>query len=340
MIWIRADANREIGVGHVMRCLTIADALKKQGQQVKFIVSDTSVIGLLESRGQEYRVLGSDYRDMESELSALQEFIALDKPKVMLADSYSVTSEYMSRVPRDVRVAYMDDMCRTDILPDLLINYNIFAEEALYGERTSKVRFLLGVPYVPVRQEFRNVNYQPCETAERVIITTGGSDKYNLAGQILRGVLKNETTALLKYTVVSGMYNTHLEDLKQLAKEHENIELRCNVSNMWDLMRESDIAVSAAGSTMYELAALGLPTVCFSFVDNQERIARGFYEKGLVPYSGNYLLQGEKMILEIVEQIDCLAQDAELRRSYNRKQRETVDGLGAERIAAELIKLM
>ena len=66
-------------------------------------------------------------------------------------------------------------------------------------------------------------------------------------------------------------------------------------------MRDSDIAVTAGGSTMYELSALGVPMVCFSFVDNQERIVEGFVERGLVGFGGNYLLQGEAMAAEAAE---------------------------------------
>ena len=72
MIWIRADANREIGTGHIMRCISIAHALEQCGQQVCFIIADGSGAPILENGGQEYRILDSDYRHMEDEFPRLR----------------------------------------------------------------------------------------------------------------------------------------------------------------------------------------------------------------------------------------------------------------------------
>lgn len=87
---------------------------------------------------------------------------------------------------------------------------------------------------------------------------------------------------------------------------------------------------------MYELSAVGVPIICFSFVDNQERIVRGFVREGLVSFGGDYLAQGELMLDEIVCHIKELAADFELRQSFSRRLRRLVDGRGAERIAAAL----
>ncbi len=126
MIWIRADANETIGSGHVMRCLSIADALKRQGQQVCFLTADENAAGLLEARGQAFRVLHTDYRRMEGELEALEELLA--DGGFFLADSYFVTAAYLDRVRERLPVGYLDDMGRRDLAADLLIDYNIFAE--------------------------------------------------------------------------------------------------------------------------------------------------------------------------------------------------------------------
>nr|WP_296455213.1 UDP-2,4-diacetamido-2,4,6-trideoxy-beta-L-altropyranose hydrolase [uncultured Acetatifactor sp.] len=335
MIWIRADANETIGSGHVMRCLSIADALKQQGQQVCFLTADENAAGLLEARGQAFRVLHTDYRRMEGELEALEELLA--GGGFFLADSYFVTAAYLDRVRERLPVGYLDDMCRRDLAADLLIDYNIFAEARLY-EGCKAAEFLLGPEYAPLRAEFAG---NACETrarASRVLITTGGGDRYNLAGQLLEKALAHPGTACLEYHVVSGAYNVHLAELKALERRHGNLRIYSNVSDMCGLMRDSDIAVTAGGSTMYELSALGVPMVCFSFVDNQERIVEGFVERGLVGFGGNYLLQGEAMAAEAAEAIALLAGDRELRQTYSRRLQAVVDGRGAMRIARRIIQ--
>lgn len=332
MIWIRADANEEIGTGHVMRCLSIADALKRRGQRPCFITADERAVPVLERRGQEYRILHSDYRNMEDELPGLLDLIAGGKPDFFLADSYFVTPRYLREVRRSVPAGFLDDLARTDLAADLLVNYNIFADASLYGAALCG-KYLLGTEYVPLRGEFRGVEYSVRERAETVLVTTGGSDKYNLAGQLLKKALADPHAAELRYLVVSGAYNVHLPELTELEGRHANVHICCNVNNMSELMRESDIAVSAGGSTMYELSAVGVPVICISFVDNQERIVRGFVEKGLACFGGNYLAQGEAVLDGAVSGINRLVADPALRRDYSARLRALVDGKGAERIA-------
>lgn len=436
MIWIRADANKEIGMGHVMRCLSIADALKKRGEQVCFLTADESAAALFRERGQEYRVLHSDYAMLEGELGTLEGMLSENPPSFFLADSYFVTAEYFGRIRKYTPVGYLDDKCLTGFPLDVLINYNIFAEPGLYEGQNPEAVLLLGTKYAPLREEFTAGEYRVREEASRVLVTTGGSDRYNLAGRFLEKALAlegkvlaseeraltseeealaaggkalangkkalalgekmqtseekalangekalalgermrtagekalaneektltlgeklqtvgekamaNEEKALalgetrrLEYHVISGVYNVHLEQLRELERRHPNVHIFSNVSDMARRMRESDIAVTAGGSTMYELSAAGVPMICFSFVDNQERIVEGFLKRGLVCFGGNYLTQGEGMLEAAAESLARLSADRELRRSYSEKQREAVDGLGAARIAEALIR--
>ena len=347
MIWIRADGGREMGTGHVMRCLSVAAALRQMGEQVCFLVADDSSVPLLEARGQSYRVLSSSYRNPEEELPKLLPILRESERSLFLADSYFVTAKYLRQVRELMPVCYMDDRGISTLPVDLLINYNIFAERSLYregicknGEEACKTDYLLGTEYAPLRQEFQKTRAPIRERAERVLITTGGSDRYDLAGRILRQALKDPEIGDIEYCVVSGIYNQHLPQLLELERCNENVHIFSNVSNMAGLMQSCDIAVSAGGSTMYELCAAGVPILCFSFVDNQEKIVEGFARRQVVPFAGNYLTQGEQMFRMITEHIALLRGSLELRRSYSAKERELVDGKGAVRIAFRLCELL
>ena len=191
MIGIRADANREIGLGHVMRCLSIADALRAEGQQVCFILADNNAEELLKGRGQEYHILNSAYNRMEEELEDLQKFLKEKKIGLFLIDSYQVTENYLARLKSMVKTIYMDDIPKFAYPVDGIINYNIYGGDMPYQELTltrngqKEPKLWLGPAYAPLREQFQGIDYKFRPVAENVLITTGG--RFHIRGCINKG---------------------------------------------------------------------------------------------------------------------------------------------------------
>lgn len=379
MVVIRADANSKIGMGHVMRCLSVADALLKRGEEVLFVTADDTPVPLLTKKGVPYRVLHTDYADMEAELPELWEVLrelpqGAESPDATLAqkntsilvDSYYVTEKYLAALKKRITTIYMDDIYAFSYPVDMLINYNIYGEEMGYEKDAAfaDTKLLLGTEYVPLREEFsagagyaqsrkelsaETENVTPAEdrlhqTAEQgrtadggILITTGGSDSFNLAGQLLMEAMKYDALKEKEYHVVSGSLNPHIGELQALAQKHENIHIHCNVTNMAELMAESEVALSAGGSTLYELCAVGVPVIAFSFAENQERLVQTFVKRGIAQYGGNYRTDGNKMIQNTIAGLETLLEDKNLRSEYRKKARTLVDGKGAERIAEALL---
>lgn len=341
MILIRADGGREIGSGHIMRCLSVAEAFQKRGKEVLFVLADDAAVSLLTERGQQFRILHTDYRKPVEELPTLIPVLEMYRPELFLADSYFMTPEYLEQVGRYTKTAYIDDMCAFPCPVDILINYNIYGDTLPYRKQalSRKRSFLLGCAYAPLRAEFRNVEYSVKGNAKNVLITTGGGDKYNLAGLILQCALSDAGCRELCYHVISGSFNSNLSGLRIIAEQYNNVQIHDNVCNMAELMKQCDIVVTAGGSTMYELCAVGLPIVCFSFADNQERLVGTFIEKGLARYGGNYLKEKEELPKRVVEHVRLLAESKTLREDYSRREKKLVDGKGAERLAEALMEL-
>ena len=379
MVVIRADANSKIGMGHVMRCLSVADALLKRGEEVLFVTADDTPVPLLTKKGIPYCVLHTDYADMEAELPALWEVLrelpqGAESPDAALAqkntsilvDSYYVTEKYLAALKKRITTIYMDDIYAFSYPVDMLINYNIYGEEMGYEKDAAfaDTKLLLGTEYVPLREEFsagagyaqsrkelsaETENVTPAEdrlhqTAEQgrtadggILITTGGSDSFNLAGQLLMEAMKYDALKEKEYHVVSGSLNPHIGELQALAQKHENIHIHCNVTNMAELMAESEVALSAGGSTLYELCAVGVPVIAFSFAENQERLVQTFVKRGIAQYGGNYRTDGNKMIQNTIAGLETLLEDKNLRTEYRKKARTLVDGKGADRIAEAII---
>lgn len=366
MVVIRADANSKIGMGHVMRCLSVADALLKRGEEVLFVTADDTPVPLLTKKGIPYRVLHTDYADMEAEMPELWEVLrelpqGAESPDATLAqkntsilvDSYYVTEKYLAALKKRITTIYMDDIYAFSYPVDMLINYNIYGEEMGYEKDAAfaDTKLLLGANYVPLREEFSAgagyvqsrkelslgaANVPPAEEGG-ILITTGGSDSFNLAGQLLMEAMKYDALKEKKYHVVSGSLNPHIGELQALAQKHENIHIHCNVTNMAELMAESEVALSAGGSTLYELCAVGVPVIAFSFAENQERLVQTFVKRGIAQYGGNYRTDGNKMIQNTIAGLETLLEDKNLRSEYRKKARTLVDGKGAERIAEAII---
>ncbi len=376
MVVIRADANSKIGMGHVMRCLSVADALVKRGEEVLFVTADDTPVPLLTKKGIPYRVLQTDYADMEAELPELWEVLRelqeealsrmssqrAESPEealpqrntAILVDSYYVTEKYLAALKKRITTIYMDDIYAFSYPVDMLINYNIYGEEMGYEKDTAfaDTKLLLGTEYVPLREEFSagTENVTPAadrmlQTAEQqgtaancgILITTGGSDSYNLAGQLLTEAMKYDALKEKEYHVVSGSLNPHIGELQALAQKHENIHIHCNVTNMAELMAESEVALSAGGSTLYELCAMGVPVIAFSFAENQERLVQTFVKRGIAQYGGNYRTDGNRMIQNTIAGLETLLENENLRAEYREKARTLVDGKGADRIAEAIL---
>ena len=233
----------------------------------------------------------------------------------------------------------MDDIYAFSYPVDMLINYNIYGEEMGYEKDAAfaDTKILLGTEYVPLREEFSAAEQQRTAADGGILITTGGSDSFNLAGQLLMEAMKYDALKEKEYHVVSGSLNPHIGELQALAQKHENIHIHCNVTNMAELMAESEVALSAGGSTLYELCAMGVPVIAFSFAENQERLVQTFVKRGIAQYGGNYRTDGNKMIQNTIAGLETLLEDENLRTEYRKKARTLVDGKGADRIAEAIL---
>ncbi len=331
MIYVRADGNSKIGMGHVMRCIAISNEIKELGGEVTFILADEEVEAQLTDQGFQTIVLHTDYSDMETELDRLYE--VLPQGSIILVDSYFVTENYLGKLKEKATVFYLDDVNAFDYPVDCIINGNIYGSEVPYGAP----KVLAGCKYAPLRREYRMMR-DKCNP-EYLLFTTGSSDPYSITKQLMEAVLHEPELCRMEIRIVCGKYNKDYETLKALEKQYANIKVLQNVSDMWNIMSGAMAAVTAAGSTMTELSCLGVPTICFSFVDNQKRVAATYAQKGFVHFSGDYQEQGEEMILQLCKALKELVRDEKLRNQYSEKVLDLVDGLGSYRIAKEIIAM-
>lgn len=333
MIYFRVDANEKIASGHMMRCLSIAHALKKKGEESCFLTADFYARPMLEQQGFPYICLNSEWNQPESELEALISVIREKRVRLLVLDTYYVTPDYFKRLHKETRLAYLDDLNHFLYETDILINYLNYYEKFNYPENYKNTRLLLGCQYAPLREEFMNQERAVPKEVTHVLLTTGGGDEYHVAEHYLEEALSDKRLARLQFYVVAGRFHPSVERLRQLEAENQTVHICQNVTNMAELMRHCEIGISAGGTTLYELCACRLPSLCFGFADNQLEGIEAFGKQGVFLNLGDIRKDQKKSIKEMVEKTVLLCESEELRASFTEKMKAVTDGRGAERIA-------
>ncbi len=335
MIYIRADMNEQIATGHIMRCLSIADALRGLGEPVRFILADEQAVSLLKQRGYDAIVLHTQWNCMEEELSVLSQVIRNEHIDKLLIDSYQVTQRYLAELSKLVTTFYIDDLNLFEYQVDVVICYANYWKKFQYKINDKRTTYLLGMKYVPLKQAFWNCEAKIIsEKADNLLILTGGSDPFNVTEQILDSI---DTYQFQTIDVICGIYNTNYNKFVKKYENNKNIKLHQAVNNIEQYMKKADIAISAGGTTLYELCAIGTPAISFSFADNQLDNVRQFQEDGLIDYAGDARM--DDIAGTINQYLTRYRNDFELRKEKSEKMQKMVDGKGAERIARAIVTL-
>lgn len=334
MIYIRADANEHIGTGHVMRCLSVASSFVLMGEDVTFITADHRGDHLISGKGYDTICIDNEWTQMEEELPELIALIKQNKPRMMLVDSYYTTEKYFTSLSEAVPLAYFDDMnaCKWDV--DYLINYNIFADTLDYTwYKGSKTKLLLGPNYAPLRNEFKGLSpHQNNVQISDVLVSAGGADPEKVTERLIEAVCCKWRD--ISFHFIVGALNPRIETIKKTKAE--NAVLHINEQHMSDLMKKCDIAISAAGTTLYEICASGIPTITYTLADNQLIAAEEFEKKNIMLNAGDS--RNDERFVERVEAcIEQLIEKYELRKGISQRMQDLVDGFGADRIARALI---
>ena len=345
MIGIRADANDIVATGHIMRCITIAKQLIRFGKEVLFFLADDYGVSMLEENGLSYVVLHTDWENPMGEIPKLVKEINAYGVDTMLFDSYRMTKEYFVVLREqldNVKLAYIDDLFENVYPVDLVINYNAyhtqFPYEKSYAELGNEVQLCLGASYVPLREEFgRNDLMDGKENT--VLLSCGGGDILQSMEEILKKAVVDNRFCNTVFHVIVGRFHQNKELLEILAKKYENIVLHHNVSNMAHLMEKNCIAVSAAGTMLYELCAMERPTVFYITADNQRYDSNFFAKDSRMFFAGDIRENREECIDCILEGISILLRDEKKRSVMKEKLRMVTDGKGAARIAEAVIGL-
>lgn len=338
-LFFRVDASTQIGTGHVMRCLALAQACIYAGGKAVFIMA-TKVPQLevrLQTEGIEIVHLSlhpGGIEDARKTATLARQFNA----SWIVVDGYYFGAEYQ-KVIKDsgLYLLFIDDYGQADYYyADIILNQNIYAHEGLYLNKQSYTQLLLGTRYILLRREFwqwREWKREIPSVANKILVTLGGADPDNVTLKVIQGLQLIEIENL-EVIVVVGASNPHYQQL-QTAVEQSSflIHLKRNVTNMPELMAWADVAIAAGGTTSWELAFMGLPSLVLILADNQYETARNI---GEMEVAINLGWHEDVSVRKISETVTKLLESAEMQSKMTRLGNGLVCGEGNNKVLESL----
>ena len=326
-VFIITEGGRNIGFGHITRCTALYNAFEEKEIQPVFIINgDQTVKDLLSDKN--YKIINW--------LQKKKEFFGIiNNADVVIIDSYLANYKLYEKISKLVKVpVYIDDNKRVDYPKGIVVNGTVCADELNYPKKED-ITYLLGTKYVPLRKEFWDVPEKEIkQNIEKAMITFGGDDAKNMTPKVLK-VLNEKYPGLIKRVIIGkGFKNIkQIEILKDVKTE---LIYYPDAEKMKKVMLESDIAISAAGQTLYELAKVGVPTIAIAIADNQMNNVKGWQKAGFIEYAGWW--KDEKLLANILVCIDNL-ENKETRLEKSLIGRKLVDGMGCFRIIDYLLDM-
>ncbi len=287
----RVDSSVNIGTGHVMRCLTLAQQLREFGCEVSFISTDLegNVIPIIEQKKFHTFVLPTPSVPLqeggweEDSRMTLSWITQLEKVDLLVVDHYLLDMKW-ERVllPYIGEILVIDDLGnRTHDCHYLLDqNYKRDVNTPYMSLVPSDCKMLLGPDYVLLRDEF--IDFAPFVTIRsgsisRLLVFFGGSDPTNETVKTLRAISYCDNN--WHVDVIAGSSNPNIEEIEILC-ERFGYYLHIQVSNMATFMHEADFAIGAGGSTTWERCFMGLPSLTIVVADNQKEITEAVADYG------------------------------------------------------------
>jgi len=344
-IFVRVDSGLEIGTGHLMRCLALAEIIKDYGFKICFISKELegNVYDLILKKGFEIKYIANNKNNeelIESDASDVLKIISKEKEKPhMIVDHYNLDEKWEEIVRKNIKkLIVIDDLANRKHNCDLLLDYNLYEnmEKRYSGLLSEQCKLLLGPEYGLLRKEFlyARENAFTRKKFHEIMISFGGSDPDNETTKVLIA-LKKIQFENLRINVIIRNTNPNKNRIKELCSSIKNCFLYNDIENIEEFMLKSDLAIGAGGITTWERCCLGLPSVVATIADNQIELTETIAKRNCIIYLGN----SKKLIPEDYEK--CLKEiNSKTLTEMSTKCFEIIDGRGCFRVSENIYKLL
>jgi len=361
----RVDASLQIGTGHVMRCLTLADELRRRGARCSFVCRphEGHLLALVAQRGHQAlalpelqegaqpnrngtehaRWLGTDWTtDAQDTQQALNATTRCQHVDWLVVDHYALDVRWEHALrSQATRIMVIDDLADRPHACDLLLDQNLGRSAQDYcGLLKGKNNTLIGPQYALLRPEFAALRAQSIARRQSntqlssLLVTMGGVDKDNATGQVLTELQSCNLPADLRVTVVMGPHAPWLAQVQAQATQMPwHTEVLVGVNNMAQLMAESDLAIGAAGSTSWEFCCLGIPSLLICTADNQRTVIAALASNNASVSLDSFEL-GQSDCIPFKKQYTRITENLSI---FSATAARITDGNGASRVCKEML---
>lgn len=360
----RCDASLQIGTGHVMRCLTLANALSLKGHECAFICKDNegNLIEKIRQNGYQvhalvvdkdfnaqigesaYRLTHSHWLGSSQELDATQCQQVLSHQTVdwLIVDHYALDHKWESMLRAFTKqIMVIDDLADRTHECDLLLDQNLGTLDVDYiGLVPSHCELLIGTKYALLRPEFAqwrdySLHRRQLEPQlKTLIINLGGVDKDNVTTQVLKALMRSALPIDCTIRVIMGATAPHIDSVRKVASELSwQTDIIVNAKNMAKLMANADLAIGASGSTTWERCCLGLPSIQLVTADNQDKIANYLQAQKIA-----FLIHHDGIKSQLIKVIETLAKTPQHLSEASLRCSIITDGLGTVKVKEILME--
>jgi len=323
-VLIRTDGSNEIGMGHVFRSITLAKDLKKQGCELHFLTSRNSQ--------KFFKNLGQCHitnNNQETELSTIKKI----KPSIFILDIlkkfFNYSNEYFTNIRKFVRVCVAIDFVSPALKYFDMSFHSLFDPKKYHAKQT-----FYDLKYAIVNSEFKKISkkYKLKKNISKFLILRGGSDTKCIGPKILHSL--QNFSSNVEIGIVLGPQFECWDKLNKEKLEFQNLKVFHNVKNMPNLMKNYQLAISAAGVTSTELLTIGIPTLII-YGDVHEKGTAELLNKQKVALNIGY---GKTLSQKTIrESIKHLMNDYDLRKNMYRNSKKILDGNGSIRITTKIL---
>jgi UDP-2,4-diacetamido-2,4,6-trideoxy-beta-L-altropyranose hydrolase len=360
LVMLRADASIRAGTGHVMRCLTLASALRLAGARCEFLCRELygHLIDLVIEKGfvvhrlERCTIPRAEFAGpphaawlectVEEDADQCAPTVRAGQPAWLVVDHYALDARWETMVqPRGTRLLVIDDLADRPHRADLLVDQNLGRHPDAYRHRVpASCQLLIGPSFALLRPEFAALRFHSLQRRgegpwRHLLVAMGGTDERNSTGSILNILARCELPAGCHITVVMGADAPALEQVRQLAAAMPvRTTVAVAVDDMATRMAEADLAIGAAGGTAWERCCLGLPTLLLALADNQQSGAAALEAAGAALSLGGLesLPSSLPAALERVKDPERLAR-------MSQAARNVTDGRGTARVIDAMVAI-
>lgn len=332
---IRVNSTYEIGMGHFMRTLALAQKWHQYNGEIFFLINDNDILKeKIISQNMFFIVNPQISGSIEDSNFLIKQIDKYDISWVVV-DGYMFKEDYFANLRKNnIKFLIFDDNGElNEYVSNIVLNQNLQGKKEWYlSKKENYTQLLIGTDYVVLRNEFLEfIDYKkPIKNiVKTILITLGGSDVNNYSLKILK-ILNKLNYLNFNVIVVIGPSNTHEDEIQKFSKVSKfNINILKNVSNMPELMKLADLAFSSGGSTVWELAFMGVPTIVGASSDVEEATLIGLNENNLFKTIGNLQYISENYLLNL---LNDLIRNFDERSKMSIEAQNFIDGLGYKRI--------